>query len=1071
MDAMKDTRAAIHNFAEEIRRNFSVASLAPAHIEDQLKSPVRKLLEDIGQHLGYRVITRTEAHVENIDGRPDIAVVVNNALVGHVELKAPGKGARPSKYRGADAKQWERFRDLPNLIYTDGQEWALYRNGELVGHVVDLGDIVHHKLKALDRRIVDDLELLFRQFFAWRPIVPSSPKALAELLAPLCRLLRDEVLMALRVPNSPLVGLIEDWRKSLFPDAKDKDFANAYAQTVTYAMLLARLAGETDLNPDKVVLAIQAQHGLLAEVLRVLAHPLARQQLEMPIELLQRQIAAVNPDLLKKRADRDLWLYFYEDFLAAYDDKLRKAAGVYYTPPQVVSAQIALVSELLEKKFGKQLTFVDDGVIFLDPAAGTGTYILAALQDGLERVRKLYGEGAVPEWATKAAKNMHAFEVLIGPYAVCHLRVTQTLLAAGARLPGDGVHVYLTDTLESPYSEPPGQQELGFFYKTLAEENRRARQVKASAPVMVCIGNPPYRREDAAPRGEEAKERRRNWVRYGDENQEGILKDFLEPLYKMDAGLHAKNLYNLYVYFWRWALWKVFEMNDGPGIVSFITASSYLRGPGFAGMREVMRRTFDEMWIIDLGGDAVGARKSENVFFIKTPVAIAVGVRYGKPNPKTPAKVWYTEIEGTKEEKLLRLAMIRGFDDLPWEEVFSEWAKPFVPKRAGGFASWPLLTDLFPWQATGVLTGRTWIISPDADALRQRWKLLTDAPVEEKPALFRISKGLTFDPNAPWVAQGAPTPPIVRYGYRSFDRQWILMERRMMDRPNPSLLSTHSERQVYLTSLLTGSLGPGPAAVITESIPDKHHFRGSYGGKDVIPLWRDADATVPNMDPRLLQSLSDYWGTEVSPQDVMAYCYAILANPSYFDRFEEKLASTPPRIPLTKDRSLWERAVKLGKRLIYLHTFGRRAWQNEDSNLLVGRARCLVPIPDAPAGYRYESKAQRLLIGDGVIAPVPPEVFGFQVSEFSVVRSWLDYRLGKGVNAKSPLDNIGFKWSFTSDLLQLLWVLERTLQLYPALDKLLDDILASDLWEARDLPTPPDSLRKKPKTDGGQLRI
>ena len=114
-----------------------------------------------------------------------------------------------------------------------------------------------------------------------------------------------------------------------------------------------------------------------------------------------------------------------------------------------------------------------------------------------------------------------------------------------------------------------------------------------------------------------------------------LLADFLKPLEALGWGVHAKNLYNDYVYFWRWALWKVFENKGGPGIVSFITAASYLRGPGFAGMRQVMRQTFDELWIIDLEGDNLGARKTENVFAIQTPVAIAIGVRYGEPQPET----------------------------------------------------------------------------------------------------------------------------------------------------------------------------------------------------------------------------------------------------------------------------------------------------------------------------------------------------------------------------------------------------------------------------------------------------
>ena len=121
---------------------------------------------------------------------------------------------------------------------------------------------------------------------------------------------------------------------------------------------------------------------------------------------------------------------------------------------------------------------------------------------------------------------------------------------------------------------------------------------------------------------------------------ESLVEDFLAPLTALGLGVHAENLYNDYVYFWRWALWKVIE-NNKHGIVSFITASSYFRGPGFVAMREYMRKAFDELWIMDLEGDNIGARKTENVFNIQSPVAIAIGVRYAENKENELAKVHY----------------------------------------------------------------------------------------------------------------------------------------------------------------------------------------------------------------------------------------------------------------------------------------------------------------------------------------------------------------------------------------------------------------------------------------------
>ena len=295
--------------------------------------------------------------------------------------------------------------------------------------------------------------------------------------------------------------------------------------------------------------------------------------------------------------------------------------------------------------------------------------------------------------------------------------------------------MYLTDTLESPLKPLP---QFPFMYKELAEEHKRAQEVKAAAPVLVCLGNPPYDRQQIDLEEQETIKRKGGWVRFGDEHlgDRPLLADFLKPLEMLGWGVHAKNLYNDYVYFWRWALWKVFENKGGPGIVSFITAASYLRGPGFAGMRQVMRQMFDEMWIIDLEGDNLGARKTENVFAIQTPVAIAVGVRYGVPMPDTPAAVHYTRISGSRDEKLKTLAQVQSFPDLPWRECLAGWTDLFLPTSNKPYWNWPLVTDIFPWQENGVQFKRTWPIGETQEVLINRWAMLVkEIPANKGPML------------------------------------------------------------------------------------------------------------------------------------------------------------------------------------------------------------------------------------------------------------------------------------------------------------------------------------------------
>ncbi|HEY9072873.1 MAG TPA: type ISP restriction/modification enzyme, partial [Desulfobaccales bacterium] len=494
-----------------------------------------------------------------------------------------------------------------------------------------------------------------------------------------------------------------------------------------------------------------------------------------------------------------------------------------------------------------------------------------------------------------------------------------------AQLPQDGVHVYLTDTLESPYQTPPHYPML---YKQLAEEHQRAQEVKAHVPVLVCLGNPPYDRQQIQPEERGLVRRKGGWVRYSEPGKEGaaILIDFLKPLATLGLGVHAKNLYNDYVYFWRWALWKVFENKDGPGIVSFITASSYLRGPGFAGMRQVMRQTFDDLWIIDLEGDNLGARKTENVFAIQTPVAIAVGVRYGEPRPETPASVYYTRISGTQEEKLKTLEQVTCSADLPWRVCLPGWTDPFLPTSDKPYWSWPLLTDLFPWQENGVQFKRTWPIGETQEVLDERWRAFLKAAPEERAKLFHLTRdrNLTRGFLDPLTRQRLPAlgslkprescPRPIRYAYRSFNRQWALLDGRLSDFPRPNLLKAQSDRQVYLTSLLTEVLGEGPAGVATACIPDLHHFRGSFGGAHVIPLWRDAAATEPNLTAGVLMVLSQAYGQPVTAENLFAYCYAVLASPEYVRRFWDELTIPGPRLPLTQNAARFARAADLGRR-------------------------------------------------------------------------------------------------------------------------------------------------------------
>lgn len=542
----------------------------------------------------------------------------------------------------------------------------------------------------------------------------------------------------------------------------------------------------------------------------------------------------------------------------------------------------------------------------------------------------------------------------------------------------------------------------------------------------VVIGNPPYRR---------GRSRSRD------------LEPVLAPLRAAGLGVHAKNAYNEYVYFWLHAI----ECLADAGVVAFITPSSYLDGPSLAGLRHHLRKTFDELWIVDLGGEGRGAHVEENVFAIRTPVAIAIAVR--TPQARTPSdcRVLYKRVRGTRTEKLAAVEALT-LDPARFEPVAGTGMAAFTPTAT---SAWPAITELFPWVHSGVQFKRTWPIAPERATLERRWRALcmssTPAPLLRETPDRPVAKrpwGLLTESVLPSVAElGETDEPeaIVRYGYRSFDRQWAIADMRVADRPRPSLWRAHSDRQLYLTTLTSTPLGAGPAVTATPYVPDLDHFRGSYGARNVMPLWH-ADGT-PNVAPGLLDTLSARFDVAVGAEQLAAYAYALLGTGAYAERFAAESAG-PPHVPLTADAATFAAAVDLGTELLNLHT-----WHEG-----TGRARELAPVTDYPRAYAYD--AGTLHVGDGRVGPVSQAAWDFEVSGLRVLRSWLGYRVVERRGRRSsPLDDlVPDAWTLSAELLQLIHLVDRTIELTPRAGALLDRIVRGPLLEGL-----PAAERKPPR--------
>ena len=395
------------------------------------------------------------------------------------------------------------------------------------------------------------------------------------------------------------------------------------------------------------------------------------------------------------------------------------------------------------------------------------------------------------------------------------------------------------------------------------------------------------------------------------------------------------------------------------------------------------------------------------------------------------------------------------------------------------WASYPPLVDLFAYNGSGTMPGRTWVIAPDGASLLLRWQRLIHAKPELKEDLFhphlrggqpgdkhvnKIVKGLPGQPNDPKPvaeATGDCLPPI-RYGHRSFDRQWIIPDSRVINQPNPELWRSHGASQVYLTAFQQDSPTSGPAVTFTASVPDLHHYKGSFGGR-VFPLWRDTAATEANLPPNLLNVLAESYQSAVTPEDFLAYLAAVAAHPVYTARFQGDLVQPGLRIPLTTQSNLFTQAVELGRRVIWLHTFGER-YIDAKAGRPVGPPRLpkgrapIIPkegaIPDDPDSMPdelgYDESKNRLLVGAGFIDHVPTAVWHYEVSGKRVLRQWFSSRKKNRerpiIGDRRPPSKLGDiqpdHWlaEYTTELLNVVHVLGLLIDLEPTQDTLLDAI-------------------------------
>jgi hypothetical protein len=641
--------------------------------------------------------------------------------------------------------------------------------------------------------------------------------------------------------------------------------------------------------------------------------------------------------------------------------------------------------------------------------------------------------------------------------------------------------LYITDTLGNPYVE---DEWLPQVMQPIATSRKEANAIKKGQPITVVIGNPPYK---------EKAEGRGGWIEAGSGGKMKAPMDWWRPPVEWGVSAHTKHLKNLYVYFWRWATWKVFGTGnyaatgtpdrDEEGIVCYITVAGFLNGPGFQKMREDLRRTATNIWVIDCSSEGHQPEVATRIFQgVQQPVCIVIAAKKLGKDKDQPAEVCYIPLPaGRREEKFRALEKLSLYNGA-WVECPDGWRDAFLPEATGAWADMPPLKSLFVYDGSGVMPGRTWVIAPDRESLVKRWDaLITEEDEAKKETLFHPHQGgdktvakktqteLLGHTQRKQAVQDdkKPVQAPSRYGFRTLDRQWIIPDTRVLNRPNPALWDSYSPQQIFLTALERAAPSSGPAISLTSSIPDLDHYKGSFGGR-VMPLWRDAAASQSNIRPELLVFLADAYGQEVTPADVMAYLAAVMAHPAFTSRFRDDLVQPGLRVPLTVDADLFVEAVAMGREVIWLHCYGERFFDAAASRpkgpprLAPGEAPRIPAdgaIPGAPEPLPdlidYRPEHRRLIIGKGHIDNIPPEVWTYEVSGKQVLRQWFSYRkrdrsrpmIGDR-RPPSPLDRIQpDHWlsDYTTDLMNLLHVLGRLVKLEPLQAVLLQRILDKPL--------------------------
>ncbi len=1002
--------------------------------EESYYGQLYSFLETFADSIGKKKTQITTLPKKTEAGNPDFRVWDGKEqIVGYIEAKKPGENLDVIE----NSEQLKRYRSVfPNLILTDFYEFRLYRNGQLIDKVLIGRPFIAKKLKIVPPvENEEKFHSLLNKFFSFSLPKVYSAETLAEELAKRTRFLRDEVITAeLNYQSgtsssgegpgvrSPIHGFYQAFKKYLIADLKEDGFADIYSQTITYGLFAARTRANGTFNRKLAFDLIPPTIGILRDVFQFISLGKLPLQMEVIIddiaEVLQAaEVSNILHEYYRKGKGEDPIVHFYETFLNIYDPATREKRGVYYTPEPVVKYIVRAIHDLLKTHFDLQDGLASKEVTLLDPAAGTLTFPAEAIKLAVQEFTSKYGDGGLNQFfQSHILKHYYAFELMMAPYAIGHIKISFLLEELGYKMKEeDRFNLFLTNTLDM---EDLAQTEIPGL-ESLSDESHKAGQIKKSEPILVILGNPPYSA---------------NSSNYNDWTEKLLKEDLdgAQSYYKVDGGSlnehNSKLLQDDYVKFLRFAQWKIHKA--GQGIVGMITNHSYLDNPTFRGMRQSLFNTFNEIYIIDLHGNGLKkektpeGKKDENVFDIRQGTAIALMV---KKKGAKGCKIVHRDIHGLRETKYDWLEN-REFKKKDYETLKpkSPWYL-FVKRNEKGiehYNDWPRITKIFPLNSTGIKTHRDdFVVDFKSTELLNRLRSLQNKtlPIEILRQTFNLvdNRDWKLEESRKQIgADGNSAHLITTYCYRPFDSRFVIYSDHLIDWPRREVMQHLLRDNLAITvgrqGQVVGNEHLWNLSFITDTIADVNAFY--RGGIVALPLYLyksneskrknqpmmlfepeekyDSKERKPNISKEVIEKLEKAYkkkfnSKDLSPEHILHYIYAVLYSNTYREKYAEFLKIDFPRIPFTSDYKLFVELANLGEELTELHLLKHEAL-NKPIAKYKGKGDDKVEKP------KYDEEKQMVFINDkNYFEGIAPEVWHYHIGGYQVMEKYLKDRKGR----------------------------------------------------------------------------